>query len=135
MYLRDKYSDANDIENMTYWRNKTTELVHKSKTTYYCELIMASLKDGKKLWELIRELAPKSSSNSPTSLTSDNRYITDTQEMADYFNTFFANIAQTLIENMPTDHRPSHNKLKEFLHSKIPDDITFDIPPLQKILF
>ncbi len=78
MYLHDKYSGANDIENITFWRNKTTQLIHKSKTTYYHELIVANVKDSRKLWKLIKELAPMASTNSPTSLKcEDNRSTTN----------------------------------------------------------
>ncbi len=48
MFLRDIYASTNDEENMKHWRNKTTELIHKAKSTYYHEVINASLTNGKK---------------------------------------------------------------------------------------
>ncbi len=91
---------------MTFWRNET-KLIHKSKTTYYHELIEANLKGGRQLWKLIKELAHMVSPNSPTVLKCEDKCITDSQQMANYFNTFVANIAQTLTERTPTDQHSS----------------------------
>ncbi len=43
----------------------------------------------KKLWELIRELTPKTSSDTPTSLNCDNKTITDSKDIVESFNDFF----------------------------------------------
>ncbi len=48
MFLCGTYASTNDEENMKHWQNKTTELMRKAKSTYYHELINASLKNGKK---------------------------------------------------------------------------------------
>ncbi len=104
--------------------NKITELILKAKSTYYHELINACLKNGKKLWELIRELARK------TSLNCDKKTITYSKDIAVSFNDFFANISQFLTENMATDRQLSHDTLSELLQSKLSHETFFDIPPV-----
>ncbi len=42
----------------------------------------------KNLWELVRELAPKTSSDTPTSLNCDYKTITDSKDIAERFIDF-----------------------------------------------
>ncbi len=82
--LKDKFTGTSDIESAKYWYNR----VHKAKYSYYREFISASLCDSKLLWEIIWELAPKSSTISPTTLNTGDQVISDPQELVDSFNEF-----------------------------------------------
>ena len=50
-------------------------------------------------------------------------------EIANEFNEFFVNVATKLKEPVPNTN---HDKLKEFCQSKLPSDMKFKIPQIQK---
>ena len=56
-------------------------------------------------------------------------HIEDPIEIANEFNEFFANVATKLKEPVPNTN---HDKLKEFCQSKLPSDMKFKIPQIQK---
>ena len=128
IYLRDKYACANDIDNWKYWRNKATEMVRKGKTEYYKELIEANMHDSKKLWSLIHEIAPKEQSASPVNLQVNSSIISDPKEICQSFNEYFANIASSVLENMQNSQPRNHTALKEFINSKVDENVSFSIP-------
>ena len=55
--------------------------------------------------------------------------IEDPTEIANEFNEFFVNVATKLKEPVPNTN---HDKLKEFCQSKLPSDMKFKIPQIQK---
>ncbi len=98
------YASTNDTSNWRFWRNKANTLVKKGKTTYYRSLIEANIKDSKMLWNIIRDLAPKAKSALPVSLRDGDTVLSDTQDICDSFNKFFANIAAELqVTCQPTE--------------------------------
>ncbi len=72
-------------------------------------LLMLIWKKGKKRCELIRELSPKTSSDTTTNLSYSNKTIIDSKDTAESFNDFCENISQFLTENMTMDRQPLHD--------------------------
>ena len=76
MNIRDKFARLNDDQNRKLWRNKSNNLVRKGKTAYYKQRIESNIGNSKKLWNLIKDLAPEKSKVSPTTLKDDDVIIT-----------------------------------------------------------
>ena len=93
----------------------------------------------KKLWDLLRELAPKGSSPTPVTLQGSSpiqvtlkdldKILSDPQDIANSFNELFANIADAI--NVPEGTNGTHHALKDFVNHRTENSTTnFDIPPI-----
>ncbi len=107
---------------------ESTELVNKGKTSYYRNLIEANIKDSKKLWGLLNEIAPKVKSATPVTLKVGDTTLAVPQDISESFNNFFAHIASSILDNMDNHHESSHDNLKHFINSKVDDSMSFNIP-------
>ncbi len=132
MFLRDKYCASNDYENYVYWRNKATELKRISKATYYKELVDANVKDSRKLYKIMSELAPKDKLEDPVTLKDGDTLLSDPQDICESFNEFFTNIASSLVNDMPPASEEAHSKLQDFISTKVDPNTSFDIPSVSQ---
>ncbi len=82
------------------------------------------------MWKLIRELAPKRNTISPTTLNTYDQIISDPQLIVDSFNEFFTHIANSITDNITSDEQPSNEKLIDFIQSRLSNDTQFEIPDI-----
>ena len=128
-HISDKFAKNRDTLNWRHWRNKVTNLIKKSKSDYYQSVIEANMADSKKLWNILREIAPSNKSASPASITNvDGKVISDPKAIADSFNDFFANIATNILENTPRSSSYTNEALEQFINSKTTENTHFEIP-------
>ena len=133
MKTRDRYAKTNEHENRRIWRNKVNDLIRQAKTFYYRTTIEANVTDSKKLWAILKDLAPPKKSASPASIKTDEGLISDPEHISRSFNDFFTNIALEYVEETQgtNSHCNSmHNKLQEYISTKIPEDANFEIPAI-----
>ena len=86
-------------EDYTSYKNKLTSVIRRVKRLYYFNLFHRLGKDSGKIWHHINVLLGNKSRVDMDSLKVDGSYIRD-NEMVDYANSFFVNIANTLTANL-----------------------------------
>ena len=97
-------------QNTTNWnnyksqRNFCTNLLRKTKRDYFRNLNIRELNDNKKFWKRIKPfLSDKGLANNSIVLKENGNLITDTQELANLFNTYYINLINTLqLNKSPT---------------------------------
>ena len=97
-------------QNTTNWnnyksqRNFCTNLLRKTKRDYFRNLNMRELNDNKKFWKRIKPFfSDKGLAHNSIDLKENGNLITDTQELANLFNTYYINLINTLqLKNSPT---------------------------------
>ena len=90
-------------QNTTNWnnyksqRNFCTNLLRKTKRDYFRNLNMRELNDNKKFWKRIKPFfSDKGLAHNSIVLKENGNLITDTQELANLFNTYYINLINTL---------------------------------------
>ena len=130
---RDKFANNKDSIHWRQWRNKVTALIKKSKADYYQSVIEANMGDSKKLWNILREIAPTEKSTCPVTITGANdETLSDPNAIANSFNEFFVNIASSVLENMPCHDSYTNEALEQFINSRTTADTMFEIPPIRE---
>ena len=97
-------------QNTTNWNNYKsqsnfcTNLLRKTKRDYFRNLNIRELNDNKKFWKRIKPfLSDKGLANNSIVLKENGNLITDTQELANLFNTYYINLINTLqLNKSPT---------------------------------
>jgi hypothetical protein len=102
-------------------RNATTILINKTKNKYYYDCFEKCKRCPKEMWNLINTLSKnknKSNCASPN-LSTPNGIITDTKEICEYFNYFFATIGPKLANKIPAKYHggSSTNSKTPTIHS------------------
>ncbi|CAB4024977.1 Hypothetical predicted protein [Paramuricea clavata] len=128
MNTRDKFAQLNDDRNRKLWRNKANNLVRNGKTTYYRQLIENNIGNSKKLWNLIRDLAPEESKTTPTTLKDGGVTLFNQQDICDSFNEFFAQIGNAIAACLPNSRNDTSDVLADFINKHIEVNSTFNIP-------
>lgn len=86
------------------YRNKLNHLLHLSKKSYYDNFFKSNQSNIKNTWKGIKQLVTLKSKNSisPSEIhTPNGGILTNPKEIADEFNTFFANIGDKLSQAVP----------------------------------
>ena len=131
--VRDRFKALGNQEQYKVWRNKVVSLIKQSKKCNYEKLIEEGKNQPTTIWKIFNELnagkQKNGSSNKVNSVKLGNSEIYNSDEIANTFNDFFINIAKNLKEPVPLS---DHMKLKDYCNNKLPDDISFDMPLLNK---
>ncbi len=126
--FRIKTNDPSDFNTTRYnaYRNEYFRMIRRAKKIYYQNQIKACGKDGRKLWGIFREIlgVKKHTKEMDYLEINENERITDKQEIANQFNTFFGNLGVNLTPSIPTTNK----NFREYLPPRIEDSIF--IPPL-----
>ena len=101
-------------QNTTNWNNYKsqcnfcTNLLRKTKRDYFHNLNIRELNDNKKFWKRIKPFfSNKGLANNSIVLKENGNLITDTQELANLFNTYHINLINTLqLKNHPQNSNP-----------------------------
>ena len=89
-------SNENKIR-YTKYRNYCTGLFRKEKKLFYSNLDTKVLKDNVKFWKTIKPLfSEKHFSNNKITLIEGEEILSDDQELAEIFNSYFANVVENL---------------------------------------
>ena len=98
--LRNKFlKDPNNTNKARYtkYRNYCTGLFRKEKKSFYNNLDVKVVTDNRKFWKTIKPLfSEKHFSNNKITLIEGEEIISDDQQIAEIFNSYFANIVENL---------------------------------------
>ena len=84
------------------YRNRTNALLRLTKRRYYFSIFTNYKKSTRKLWQTINTLSkPPRSSPNQTSITYNNRILTNPTDISNAFNDFFATIPTILESKLP----------------------------------
>ena len=106
-----------------YYRNKLKHLINLSKRCYYQNYFALNNNKTKAIWKGINQLvtARKSNQNFPSKINQGNVTITNKKEIADAFNTYFANVGSKLAESIPA----SSNSFQVYLSHPNPNNFFY----------
>ena len=97
-YLKTKHSYY--LCKFKYYRNRINHLLKISKKVYYSNYFQQHIKNGKKVWNGIRQIVQYKAKNTRTinKIKDDDIEITDPKEIANAFNKYFASVGCNLAE-------------------------------------
>ena len=102
-------------------RNSTQSIIKASKRSYYINLFNNFKSNTKKLWESLNKLTKASCPNrSTTSIILNNSILTKSKDIANTFNTFFAEIASNLDSKLPK----AQTDPLQYLQGNFPNSMT-----------
>ena len=92
---------------------------------------MTNSKDPKFIWKHLRSTTKKSetlSNKLPSELKLNDEIISDSESVASKLNVYFSSIAQIINEHNDEVETMEPDKLRKFVESKIPENVSFKIP-------
>ena len=102
--IRDKSKRLKQWNDYKRYSNKSKQLIRQAKREYFSNCIGNS-KDSKDIWKHLRNVnngTNAASSTLPEELIIENERISDPENVANKFNTYFASIAEILNEHNST---------------------------------
>ena len=112
------------------YRNKTKQLIKITKRKHFSDSVTDS-KDTRAIWQHFRKINNKEkSSNSilPEEVIIDDIRYTKSEDIAAKLNEYFSSISDIFRNNDPSNLNTDLAELKEFVNSKVPNGIFFQIP-------
>ncbi len=95
---------------------------------YYKQLIESNIGNSKKLWNLIKDLAPETSKVTSTSLKEGDVILSNPQDICDNFNEFFAQIENAATDSLLDSQNRTSDVLAGFINKHVDVNSIFDIP-------
>ena len=111
-------------------RNFVVSLINSTKQDSFHRKFIKCKGNSGKLWQELRSVTGKSyDSIKQASILHKSKTISDPVVIADFFNSFFVHVADSLLEHFPdqSDYVPLP-QLNAFVKSKLPPDTQFSIP-------
>ena len=133
MKLRDNAKKKKKFEEYKYYRNRTTAMIRQAKTKYYKEYVLNNKDNPRKLSNLFDELAGKSNVKSISSLSCNNKTITDDKKIADVLNEHFTNIASKYPTRLQDQVDLDLTLLRQHVKKTLPPGNFFRIPPMSEL--
>lgn len=129
--IRDRYKSLGNDDQYKIWRNKVIRLIRQSKKAHYQTLIEEGKNQPCTIWKIFSQLgAGKQKSDDSKNVNSikiGNMKMDNPIDVANAFNNYFVTIAENIKEPIVPSN---HEKLSQFCRSKIPNDVTFELPLL-----
>ena len=94
-YVLDSNGTKSKLKFYKKLRNEVTASTRKEKENYFKAQISNSNKDPKGIWAVLKKLLPKSS-KAPNNIVVDEKFSSSSEEIANYFNSYFATIGSKL---------------------------------------
>ncbi len=129
MHARDQFKRNRDEGNYKLYRNVCTTLIRDAKAEFYKRKLEEAT-TGQNVWKYLKELIPTSSMKDISMIRTDDGEITNPKDIANEFNNFFIEIAEKYIPHNPDGSDYDDSKLRAYIESIIPPDITFSIPDM-----
>ena len=103
-HFKEKAEQSNspsDWAKFKKYKNKTNNLVSQLKKDFANHSIESNHRNPRDLWREIRKLIPTTALQGPSKLLDGNNEVTDSKDMANMFNDFFASIGNSLAKKIP----------------------------------
>ena len=91
-------SSFNVYKNLLRW------VIKKMREKYYNDLFSDCRNDSKSTWKSINKLLHRNIKNNVKKLVDENGSVVTGRNLAQFFNNYFVNVAQTLVSNLPTSN-------------------------------
>ena len=104
-----KNPSAESLQTLKNFRNLYNKVLRAAKKKYFENELRLNQSNAKKSWELIRSAMNKKNVKSSTisHIVINNSVVSDPQEMANHFNSFFTSVSSVIVNEInPTDHPP-----------------------------
>ena len=113
-YVRCKDPERKQVLKQEYRlvHNEITELTRQGKKDYYNRYFNENKANMHKIWKGINEIVNVKSKvfNSPSTIKSNGKTISNPKEIATHYNTYFTNIAEDIIKKRKYNGRVNHKK-------------------------
>ena len=124
-YKRDSFHKLKDMDSFKVWRNKVRSLIRNAKRKYYSDAI-AQIKNTTDIWKYMKELNPKTGTNMPNVLMSENEKVETPEDIANMFNSYFTSVSFKN-ESFQRTSKITLNNLQTFMNTKLPIDTYFQL--------
>ena len=113
--LYKKYLNKRTAANRAAWtrfKNKTTNIIRNAEKLYYKKLISSHTNSSSNLWKTFGKILnnKKVKNRDISSLSIDNKKVTDHQEITESFNKFFCEIGEQLASNFSNHSNSDYSK-------------------------
>ena len=128
--LRDNSKRLKMWSDYRRYRNQIKFSIRKAKRSFFSDSVTNS-KDSKFIWKHLRSTTKKSetlSNKLPSELKLNDEIISDSESVASKLNIYFSSIAQIINEHNDEVGTMEPDKLRNFVESKIPENVSFKIP-------
>ena len=132
MKCRDRHKSLDNDDEYKVWRNKVIKMIQHAKKVQYQTFIENNKGNPGSIYKIFQEVGAGKGQKKQSTIVSvkvGDTLNEESLEIANEFNDFFVNIPSELKEPVTNS---SHDKLKEFIHTKLPADAKFVIHPMQK---
>ena len=132
MKERDRCKKNGNLELYRTLRNKISSLIKESKEATYKSKIETGQDDPRSIWKFFKEFGASSKRGNNDKILGINineEIVTDESVLAETFNDYFVNIASRLKEPIT---QPDFTKLSEYVNSKIPENVKFELPDIDE---
>ena len=111
-------------------RNKVNYMIKTSKSSFYYNAIRNSKGNSKQLWKCMKSVIGNTcnQNKAATSIKVGENIFSDTEDICNELNKFFTNIAESSVKHLPHQEYTPSPKFIEFIESKLPNEVKFDIP-------
>ena len=128
--LRDQSKRLKMWSDYKRYRNQVKYLIRKAKRNFFSVSVTKS-KDSKFIWKHLRASTNKAQAASnklPSELNFDGEIVTDSEVIATKLNSYFSSISKIINEHRDDTETIDADKLKSYVNSKVPENISFRIP-------
>ena len=131
MKTRDRHKSLDNDNDYKLWRNKVNKMIKQAKKTQYQTYIDNNKDKPGSIYKLFQEVGSRKGcrKTSISSIKNNGIHTEDPRDIANAFNNFFVNVAAKIKEPVLNQN---HEKLKNFCQSKLSENTTFSISPIEK---
>ena len=123
-----------DCSRFTHAKGQTTNLLRKTKRSFYREKIDENKGNPKGVWKAVKALKSLSGTSKPgvriNEITTENEVVSDESFIANELNEYFVNILEQIGNHSDAGVNFASTKLKNFVHSRLNVDTVYNIPLL-----
>ena len=120
-----------DCSRFTHAKGQTTNLLRKTKRSFFREKIDENKGNPKGVWKALKSLSGTSKPRVRINeITTENEVVSDESVIANELNEYFVNILEQIGNHSDAGVNFASSKLKNFVHSRLNVDTVYNIPLL-----
>ena len=124
--------NARNLKDYKKYRNILSSLIRTSRKMYYSNKFEKQKNDINGLWETINDITGKNNKENSSIFINDNKELTNPDEIADAFNSYFTNIGPQLATKIRNKHVNSN--FSKFLPPKFEKSLFFTPTDEEEVL-
>ena len=131
---RDTYHRNKDWKQYKHWRNNVNKLKRVHEKDFFSKAIQIN-RNTSYLWKHVKIICnPHEDSSLPDELSTGNKTFDTNTDVINNLNSFFANISENIQQETHDTNEDTEydlSKLKDYVHSRTPNHVYFEIPKLK----